>query len=355
MTSIRQHAYQGHLDNAFFEVPATVYQQLPFRPHEEAAAIRQLFEQEAARNDILVYTADNQLRLVGIFPQGSSTAYFGYWETTNDIALNQAAFAQLRTAAQQRGYTKLQGPLNFNTYHAYRLRLGATPSWGQFDKEPANPEYYPALLEQLGFTPALTFESRLIEPQTMPAFYQDKATLLAALHHLPYDFIALNATTWQQHESELFELVHQVFSANPAYQPIPKAQFELLYNAEYAAKLCPHTSVLLRERSQGRLVALSLCHPNYAALHLGSKPPVFARDYPRLPQKTLLAKTVGVHPDFRNQQLMNCLGAYGMVGFRELYEQVIFCLMRSDNFSLHFTDGLPAEVARYALFELALV
>jgi hypothetical protein len=47
---------------------------------------------------------------------------------------------------------------------------------------------------------------------------------------------------------------------------------------------------------------------------------------------------------------MNYMGAYGMMSFRELYDQVIFCLMRSDNFSRHFTDGLPAEVAQYALF-----
>ena len=97
-------------------------------------------------------------------------------------------------------------------------------------------------------------------------------------------------------------------------------------------------------------MALSFCHPNYAPLVLGSTPPNFARDYPRLTERTLLAKTVGVHPDFRKQQLMNYLGAYGMMSFRELYDQVIFCLMRSDNFSRHFTDDLPFEAAQYALF-----
>ena len=95
--------------------------------------------------------------------------------------------------------------------------------------------------------------------------------------------------------------------------------------------------------------------PNYAPLRLAAgTAPNFARDYPRLPRRTLLAKTVGVHPDFRQQQLMSYLGAYGMASFREFYDEIIFCLMRSDNFSRHFTDGLSAEVAQYALFEREL-
>ena len=354
MSTIQQLPFQGHLPASFFQIPKSIYQSLPNELVEDEAAVRALFAQETERNDIVLFTDHIQLRLVGIFPAGSSTAYFGFWETVEDEALNRAAFGQLREAARQRGYTQLLGPLNFSTYHAYRLRLGPPPSWQHFDREPGNPGYYPGLLEKLGFAPQLTFESRLIEPATVPAVYQDKAALLAALSGLPYEFLPLTPATWPEHEAELFELVHQVFSANPAYQRIPESQFRQLYNAQYAAKLCPHTSVLLREKARGRLVALSLCHPNYAPLKLGATPPVFERDYPRLTRKTLLAKTVGVHPDFRNQQLMSYLGAYGMLSFRELYEQVIFCLMRSDNFSLHFTDGLPAEVARYALFGLAL-
>ncbi|MBC8083331.1 MAG: hypothetical protein H7Z21_08970 [Hymenobacter sp.] len=351
MNLLHQLPFRGRLDAAFFGIPGPIYQPLPYQPEEDEPTVRQLFRQAAERSEIILYTDRAHLRLAGIFPPDSPTAYFGYWETVDDFALNEAAFALLGAAARQRGYTSLRGPLNFNTYHAYRLRLGPPPSWNHFDREPVNPTYYPTLLGRLGFTPALTFESRLIEPATVPVVYQDKASLLAALDTLPYDFIPLTPATWQQHEPALFELVHRIFSANPAYQRIPEAQFRQLYNPAYAAKLCPHTSVLLRERTHGRLVALSLCHPNYAPLRLGAEPPVFARDYPRLPRKTLLAKTVGVHPDFRNQQLMSYLGAYGMLPFRELYEQVIFCLMRSDNFSLHFTDGLPAEVARYALFE----
>ena len=350
MAAIAQLPFEGELPPSFFAIPHGVYAGRPHQPYERAETVLDLFRAEAARNDTVVYTDHAQLRVVGIYPHEGEEAYFGFWETTDDLALNQAAFQLLGREARRRGYARVVGPLNFSTFYPYRLRLGGVPSWGLFDREPVHPAYYPALLAQLGFTPTLAFESRLIRPAAVPLAYSNKATLLAALQQLPFDFIPLTADTWREHETELFELVDRIFSGNPAYRSIPPAQFRQLYNAEYAAKLCPHTSVLFRDKASAQLVALSFCHPNYASLQLGSTLPSFARDYPRLTERILLAKTVGVHPDFRNQQLMNYLGAYGMMSFRELYDQVIFCLMRSDNFSRHFTDDLPFEAAHYALF-----
>lgn len=350
MAPIAQVPFEGELPASFFAIADAVYEGSAYRPYESEEAVLNLFRAEAARNDTVVYTDHAHLRVVGIYPHEGPEAYFGFWETTNDLALNQEAFELLSREARRRGYARLVGPLNFSTFYPYRLRLGEAPSWGMFDREPVNSTYYPELLTQLGFTPTLTFESRLIRPDAVPLAYINKASLLAALHQLPFEFIPLNADTWREHETALFELVDRIFSGNPAYRSIPPAQFRQLYNAEYAAKLCPHTSVLFRDKASAQLVALSFCHPNYTPLYFGSASPNYARDYPRLTERILLAKTVGVHPDFRNQQLMNYLGAYGMMSFRDFYDQVIFCLMRSDNFSRHFTDDLPFEVSHYALF-----
>ena len=321
----------------------------------EPGFVAQLFELEADRNDIILYLGPPEVRLVGIFPHQSEEAYFGFWETTNDLALNQQAFALLEADARQWGRKTLVGPLNFSTFHHYRLRLNE-PSWGRFDKEPTNPIYYPALLNELGFRVRSRFLSRLISTESIPVAYAQKEQLLAMLAQIPFEVVPLNPATWQQYEGEIAELVHEVFKANPAYKPISMAQFQLLYNRQFAEKLCPHTSVFfrdnVREKATGRLVALSFCLPNYQSLALSpGDSPNFVRDYPRLEKKVLLVKTVGVHPAFRQQGLMSYLGAYGMLRFRELYDDVIFCLMRADNFSLHFSDNLPHETAHYALFE----
>ncbi len=355
----------GALPPSFFVLPAAVYADQVLRPvPEDPARVAALFAAEAARHEIILYTDHQRLRLVGMFPKsaapgGSAEALFGFWEATPDAAdLTAAAFSALAADAAARGCHRLVGPLNFSTFHAYRLRLGAeVPSWGAFDREPVNPAYYPAWLAAAGFAPTLTYESRLIRPATVPAVYADKAALLAQLGSVPFQFIPLTPAAWAAHEDALYPLVHAIFGENPAYRAITAAQFHALYGAAYARALCPYSSVLVREPASGQLVGLSFCHPNYRPLNLpAGTPPDFARDYPRLPhgQRTLLAKTVGIHPAWRQRGLMSLLGAYGMGPFRALYDQVIFCLMRTNNPSLAFTDGLPVEVARYALYELVV-
>ena len=354
MHNIERIPLQDELPAGFFTVGLRPYEGLPFRPDDDPEVVREVFRMEAPRNEMVLYTDHASLRLVGIFPHGAAEAYFGFWETEEALPPNREAFALLEADARQRGREVVIGPLHFNTFGRYRLRLGV-PSWGMFDREPVNPAYYPALLGQLGYAVRSTFESRLIRKETVPDVYVDKGGLLAALGAIPFEFIPLDEAAWVRYEDEIAELVHQVFSANPAYKPVSREQFALLYNRRYAAKLCPHSSVLFRDKASGRLAAMSFCHPNYHGLPAPPRgAPDFARDFPALPRKVLLAKSVGVHPGFRRQGLMACLGAYAMLSFRERYDEVIFCLMRSDNFSLHFSNDYPFEAAQYALYHKVL-
>lgn len=343
--------YTGELPASFDTVGRQFYAGLGYAPDDEPAA--QLCAQLADTHEIIFYTDHWNIRLAGLFPkEGGNTAYFGFWETAGVLLPNQLAFDLLLQDAAERGFGVMQGPLHFSTYFRYRLRLGAVPSWRQFNREPVNPPYYPGLLEQLGFQPALTFESHCLRAADVPQVYEQRQDVQAQLLHSPFEFIPLTPEAWQALEEEIFELVKLVFGQNPAYRPVGIAQFRLLYNSAYAEGLCPHTSVLVRHRESGRLAALSLCQPNYHSLGRAvNAHPVFARDYPRLTSRTLLAKTVGVHPDFRGQGLQALLAAYAMQRFRAYYDDVIFCLMRTENLSLRFTKDLPVEVAHYSLFE----
>lgn len=355
MTAIERIVYSGSLPESFFSVPTGLYAGLPFRPEEVEADTEALFRYESRRNEVILYTDHRRVRLVGIFPADSNKAYFGFWETADDLTLNREAFALLEADAQARGRATLLGPLNFNTFHPYRLRLGPVPSWGRFDREPVNPVYYPDLLDALGFRPQTFFESRRVQQEHIPAVYANKNRFLEELQKIPFTSLPLTPAVWVQREEELYALVDEIFGANPGYKPIPREQFQLLYNPAFARKLCPISSVLFQDTASGRLAAMSFCHPHYKwRAKPASQPPAFTRDYAHLAKKVLLVKTVGVHPDFRRQGLMTFLGAYAMLRFRELYDEVIFCLMRSDNFSLHFSDGLSYESAKYALFEKSL-
>jgi hypothetical protein len=354
MSNIDCITYKGSLPSSFFTIPKRIYEALPFSLPEDKLTIQKLFAIEAERNQIVIYTDHESVRLVGIFPVDDSTALFGFWETANDETLTHQAFQLLEKDAQAKGRSRLIGPINFNTFHNYRLRTGDVPGWIMFDREPVNPTYYPFLLAQQGFVTRASFESRLIPKKNIPDVYIDKALLLQELKKIPFDFIALNEDSWQQFEDGIFELVQAIFSENPMYRQVSHQQFKLLYNQQFARKLCPYSSVIFRDQASGTLAAISMCHPNYQLMDRGITQPVFERDFQKLSHKILLAKTVGVHPQYRQQGLMNYMGAYGMLSFREYYDEVLFCLMRSDNFSLHFTDNLTYEAAKYVLFEKSI-
>ncbi|HKK38760.1 MAG TPA: hypothetical protein VJ949_05055 [Cryomorphaceae bacterium] len=338
--------------DSFYEVSDAIYADLPYAPEEDRAQIEALLQMQRDKFDLYLITDSENVRLLVICPKEGRTAYFGYWETKNDLSLCRKAFEQFEGLAAEKGFENLQGPIHFNTFHRYRLRL-QTPSWKMFDREPVNPSYYPEFLENLGFSVLHRYESRLIRPEVVADVYQDKKAFLESVRDLPVEFIPLTEETWLARETEIFELINAVFGFNPGFQSISMEEFRLLYNADFAARLCPHTSVLVAERNSGKLIALSLCQPNYTSLNLTEKP-LFEKHYPLLKHRTMLAKTQGVHPQYREQGLMNYLGAYGMLSFKKYYDDSIFCLMRDDNPSLRFTDPVDYEKAEYALYTKAL-
>lgn len=343
------------LPDSFFSIFVTIYSDLEFSPEETREEVEDLFELKSKDHDIVLYTDHLNLRLVGIFPKKGTFALFGYWETKEEPDLNREAFELLEDDVLAYGKSTLTGPVHFNTFHRYRLRLGESPSWKMFDREPVNPIYYPQLLEDMNFRKSLTYESRRIPASEIRNIYRDKQKFVQGIEELAFTIIPLNQENWKNYEEEIFELVEAIFSANPGYKTVDSAEFKLLYNQKFSEKLCPFTASLFKDSTTGKLVALTFCHPNYKDIQGEiNGAPSFIRDYPKLKNPTMLAKSSGVHPDYRKMNLMNYSGAYAMRSFRQLYEDTIFCLMKTDNYSRHFTDGIACEKAIYALYEKQL-
>lgn len=355
MSHIERIEYSGSLPESFFLIQPKIYACLDFIPEETLEKVTNLFKLKDQDHDLVLYTDHQNIRLMGIFPVKGTTAYFGFWETVDDFSLNRIAFAKLEADAKNKGKLTLMGPMHFNTFHRYRVRLGAVPSWKMFDREPVNPEYYPQLLKDLKFKISHNYESRRIPSSEIRKIYSNKQKFLKEIERFPFEIIPLNPENWQLHENDIFELVQAIFNQNPGYKAIDAVEFKLLYNQQFAEKLCPFTASLFKDKTTEKLVALTFCHPNYKSLENEiSGTPSFEKDYTKLKYPTLLAKSSGVHPDYRKMNLMNYSGAYAMLSFRELYEDIIFCLMKTDNYSRHFTDGIICEKAFYALFEKQL-
>ena len=144
--------YYGSLPDSFFEIFKTINNiAFPFL-NENSTAIEELFINEMVDSSIIIYTNHINVRLVGIFNKNKAEAFFGFWETINDIAINIQAFDLLAKDAKFFNCNKIEGPINFNTYNNYRLSTKPLPSWGWFVGEPINAIYYNSLLENLGYT-----------------------------------------------------------------------------------------------------------------------------------------------------------------------------------------------------------
>lgn len=355
MGFVERIVYKGSIPDSFFTIPVKIYDQLTIKLTEDKAMIAALFKLEAEKNEIIIYTDHQHIRLVGIFPHNEGAAYFGFWESDDELALNIEAFGLLESDTSARKLASITGPINFNTYNRYRIRAGNLPSWNSFDSEPVNPVYYSALLAQVNFKEKLTFESRYITQNTLPVLYADYAALMDEQSKIPFEVIALNEQSWMQYEKELFELIEIVFNQNPFYRAISLEQFRLLYGTKFLCKICPHSSVILIDPQSGRLAAMSISYPDYQSLPATADGYDFNRDYPLLKKRRLLGKTVGVHPDFRRRGLMNYICTHYIRAANQYYEDAIFCLMRSDNYSVHFTDHTPYESVKYILYEKELI
>lgn len=345
--------YTDTLPTSFVEIPKEIYREAELKINESKESKEKLINTFKEHHEVIIYTDHAEFRMLGIFPEESDIAYFGFWESSNNSPLAKEGFDLLKEDASLRNYKQIVGPLDFNTYLPYRIRIGKYPSWKQFDKEPINPSYYLNLLLDNKFKITTEYESRMIAKDNIKDVYFNKESLLQDLDTIPFEFIPITADLWKENQYDLYLLIHETFGDNPFYRKITFEQFTYLFDGGYVNRLCPHSSVTFRDHKTGRLAAISLCHPNYSELIGVVDNITYEEHYPLLKKKTLLAKSVGVHPDFRKNGLMNFLGAYGMVSFQEYYEEVIFCLMREGNLSLRFSDYFPHDKSMYALFTYA--
>ena len=82
------------------------------------------------------------------------TAFFGFFEFVNDVAVAEALLRAAREWLVCQGMTRLLGPFNFNTNHEFGLLVDGFDS-DPFVANPHNSAYYPEIYEAIGLTPAM--------------------------------------------------------------------------------------------------------------------------------------------------------------------------------------------------------
>ncbi len=150
---------------------------------------------------------------------------FGFVEFPNDIDQAKGLFDLLEEEAKKRGFNAIVGPINYSTWMSYRFAI----SNFEFKLFPDcdNPEYYPKMIEELGYKELNTYRSALIDINN-PLFLMGediyKEKLSEGFIFKRYE----NEETYKV-AREIYDISINAFEGANLYSHIPYEAFEEIY------------------------------------------------------------------------------------------------------------------------------
>lgn len=241
-------------------------------------------------------------------------------------AILAAACEKLREA----GAELAVGPLDGSTWRAYRL---ATGSQGEtpvppFLLEPQNPDWYPTLWLNAGFSPLAEYYSSLVceLERADPKVGRARERLLTD----GVTFHALDLDNWERELAEIHALSLIAFTPNFLYEPLPLEAFAAGY-AKARALVDPQ--LVLLARRGGVLAGYCFCLPN-----------------PPMPG-SVIVKTLAVLPGREFAGLGSVLLEETQGRAAELgYQCAIHALMHEGNRSRNLSSKYGEVFRTYALY-----
>ncbi len=354
------------LPEAFLALPKQVYEGDPHWLPEDPATVQTQF---GPGNDWFrdgqawVGVVPGRARLAGFCRQqvidGEPAAFFGFWEGMDDLAAHAVLFDGLRDWARAQGAKRLYGPINFTTFGMNRIRLDGFEH-GAFPGEPWNPAYYASLMDRLGLAIRHRYVTAIGDIDAILASVTDEHRALQAKLASKVSIEAMTPAIWNDNLTTLHGFVDHVFGGNFAYTHLSEAAFRASCGPAFSARFCPRTSVLARGLD-GRIAGFFLVFPDYSPLLRQGQPQPqrlsdselsYAEHAGRLPRPSLaLAKTVGVHPDFRVLGLFKALGGELSLRAKGVYDMLGGALIRDDNHSREFAQRhADGHERRYGLY-----
>lgn len=287
-------------------------------------------------------------------------AFFGYWETLDDIAANRRLFGEFESWARSRGAGAVYGPINFSTFGSYRIRLNRFED-GYFPGEPYNPPYYERLMDELGYSMAYRYYTRMGNLDTVyPPLDRFMVPVLEKAEQEGIRFVPLTPDFWDSNLEEIFGYVDVVFSSNFAYTPISYEEFRSSMGAYFSRIFCPHASVLALD-PDGRIAGFFVNFPDYSEVcRQGADNPVplhelnYDKHFSLIQNPLILGKTGGVHPKWRKFGLFTVMSYLGIKWSLPYYRRVAAATAREDNPSMkvmRMVFSRPEDIEhQYGLF-----
>ncbi len=358
------------LHDAFVDLPRAVYADDPLWIPEEAVQLRRAFSADNAwfaTGSAMTMCIPGRARLAvfrrhGCVIDGKAAAWFGFFESVNDAEVAGVLLGEAAAWARAQGADVMYGPIDFNTFGRYRIRVSAEPGGMPFPGEPYNPPYYASLLASADLAAARKYVTQIgrIKPRPLEA----KRAMAYAVEEAGYTIEPLDGASWLAALPELHSKADEIFSDSFAYTPVSFDQFAAGYGASVARRMCARTSLLARG-PDGDIAGFLLVYPQYGPLVVQGAaaqrvplselsweqhdPALVARG-----ERLAVAKTVGVCPKHRSRGLMDALGAVAIDRGEGRYDRWAGAMIRADNPSRRFGAAHMDVERTYALYRQGL-
>ncbi|MFH0992583.1 MAG: hypothetical protein V1799_21500 [bacterium] len=160
---------------------------------------------------------------------GQRTAFFGFFESFNDIHAVCNLFQHVEQLCRAKGINTLEGPFNPNHYSELGMQInkfGDAPAFFQ----PYNPSYYPMLMEQAGFRVSKNLHTR--KNTDIAGYVRRRYGDLLESKKLP-DFTVrtFHKKDLQNELERIREVFNDAFSENWYFLPLSKEEYD--FSAKY--------------------------------------------------------------------------------------------------------------------------
>lgn len=282
---------------------------------------------------------------------GHPLGMLGYFAAENHPEAVRLLLHEAVAFLRQQGCRRVVGPLNGDTWHAYRFNLGPDDR-PPFFLEPANPAYYSVLWEQAGFEVDRDYFSQyLADIHPLQARSEKFFTRSQARG---FRFRPFERHRFSEELDLLYDLSCAVFPGNYLYTPTSREAFHALYRP-VERLLVPGLIWFAFDESgkaAGYIFMIPDLHRAVQALRNGF--PLlrfwnFSREKKK--NRTVNLKTIGILPEHRGSALaVGLLHCAYREAIRQGYRHAWHCLIMEGNNSASLDFGQGVRARHYRLY-----
>ncbi len=286
---------------------------------------------------------------------GTKTALFGYFDSINDRDAARHLLIAAERYARSLGATHLEGPFNPNYYSELGIKMDTFDCAPHFF-ETYNPEYYPALLCEAGYSIAKRLKTYRL-PRWSAVIQRRFGEGAPTPVQPPYTVRSLRMNDLARDLEQIREVYNDAFAANPYFHDVSQAEYA--FSAKYLRYVTePELTTIVEV--DGKAVAVTQLmqevNPLLRIMNGKTGPLRFLRyQRDRKLVRSAVFYAIGIKKQYQRSYVMGLLLRRNVEIFRNFDEVTTTWVSDDDTFMLNYTNRLGFVPDRsFALFKKEL-